>query len=551
MSELRLNTDGHIVKFGADNDVSLTHVADTGLLLNSTMQLQFNDASQNINAPSATVLDINATDEIELNATAVDLNGTLDVSGTLTQTGVATFTARDIHSSGITIANAGQIGSVGDADSMAIASNGVVTFTQAPVFPDGSLAVADLDIDGATDIGAAVVDADLFIIDDGAGGANRKVTASRIKTYAGGAAVMNDLTDVAMDITNFVDSIVIQTDSNGSAPTTGTLSGATGNVGIGKDVFKTLTSGTQNVVFGYQAGDAITTGADNIVLGAHAGTDLNTGTNNTFVGRGAGASITTGSSNVSIGHNAYNGCDGEDKNISIGQDALGGGISGGEFNTAVGIEAGLVVTSGDENTLFGYQAGRGILAGANNTCLGRNAGDAITTGSNNICIGSGSDPAVDSQSNGIALGSVTAASDDFSFGRSSNVVTNDFDADADWSRSSDIRLKRNIESTTLGLDFINDLRPVKFQWKPSYEVPKEMKTEYNVENQKNLDYVSHGFIAQEVKEAIDKHGDTTFGGWHMDKVDNETQRVKKNMFIMPLIKAVQELTARVKELEAK
>ena len=551
MSELRLNTDGHIIKFGADNDVSLTHVADTGLLLNSTMQLQFNDASQNINAPSATILDINATDEIELNATAVDLNGTLDVSGTLTQTGVATFTARDIHSSGITIANAGQIGSVGDADSMAIASNGVVTFTQAPVFPDGSLAVADLDIDGATDIGAAVVDADLFIIDDGAGGANRKVTASRIKTYAGGAAVMNDLTDVAMDITNFVDSIVIQTDSNGSAPTTGTLSGATGNVGIGKDVFKTLTSGTQNVVFGYNAGDAITTGADNIVLGAQAGTDLNTGTNNTFVGRGAGGSITSGSSNVSIGHNAYNGCDGEDKNISIGQDALGGGISGGEFNTAVGIEAGLVVTSGDENTLFGYQAGKGILAGANNTCLGRNAGDAITTGSNNICIGSGSDPAVDSQSNGIALGSVTAASDDFSFGRSSNVVTNDFDADADWSRSSDIRLKRNIESTTLGLDFINDLRPVKFQWKPSYEVPKEMKTEYNVENQKNLDYVSHGFIAQEVKEAIDKHGDTTFGGWHMDKVDNETQRVKKNMFIMPLIKAVQELTAKVKELEAK
>jgi len=551
MSELRLNTDGHIIKFGADNDVSLTHVADTGLLLNSTMQLQFNDASQNINAPSATILDINATDEIELNATAVDLNGTLDVSGTLTQTGVATFTARDIHSSGITIANAGQIGSVGDADSMAIASNGVVTFTQAPVFPDGSLAVADLDIDGATDIGAAVVDADLFIIDDGAGGANRKVTASRIKTYAGGAAVMNDLTDVAMDITNFVDSIVIQTDSNGSAPTTGTLSGATGNVGIGKDVFKTLTSGTQNVVFGYNAGDAITTGADNIVLGAQAGTDLNTGTNNTFVGRGAGGSITSGSSNVSIGHNAYNGCDGEDKNISIGQDALGGGISGGEFNTAVGIEAGLVVTSGDENTLFGYQAGKGILAGANNTCLGRNAGDAITTGSNNICIGSGSDPAVDSQSNGIALGSVTAASDDFSFGRSSNVVTNDFDADADWSRSSDIRLKKNIESTTLGLDFINDLRPVKFQWKPSYEVPKEMKTEYNVENQKNLDYVSHGFIAQEVKEAIDNHGDTTFGGWHMDKVDNETQRVKKNMIIMPLIKAVQELTAKVKELEAK
>ena len=86
---------------------------------------------------------------------------------------------------GITIANAGQIGSAGDADSIAIASNGVVTFSQAPVFPDGSIAVADLDIDGATDIGAAIVDADLFIIDDGAGGTNRKTTAARLKTYIG------------------------------------------------------------------------------------------------------------------------------------------------------------------------------------------------------------------------------------------------------------------------------------------------------------------------------------------------------------------------------
>jgi len=39
---------------------------------------------------------------------------------------------------------------------------------------------------GATDIGAAIVDADLFLMDDGAGGTIRKTTASRIKTYAGG-----------------------------------------------------------------------------------------------------------------------------------------------------------------------------------------------------------------------------------------------------------------------------------------------------------------------------------------------------------------------------
>ena len=76
---------------------------------------------------------------------------------------------------------------LGTTPAMTVNSSQVVTFAQNPVFPDGGVAVADLDIDGATDIGAAIVDADLFIIDDGAGGTNRKVTASRIKTYAGGA----------------------------------------------------------------------------------------------------------------------------------------------------------------------------------------------------------------------------------------------------------------------------------------------------------------------------------------------------------------------------
>ena len=87
----------------------------------------------------------------------------------------------------IRVADGGQIGSASDADAMTIASGGAVTFTQAPVFPDGSIAVADLDIDGATDIGADIVDADLFIVDDGAGGTNRKMAASRLKTYVGTA----------------------------------------------------------------------------------------------------------------------------------------------------------------------------------------------------------------------------------------------------------------------------------------------------------------------------------------------------------------------------
>ncbi len=89
---------------------------------------------------------------------------------------------------GLVIADGGNIGSASDTDSIAIASNGVVTFSQAPVFPDGSVDLADLDIDGGTDIGAALADADLFIVDDGAGGTNRKMAASRIATYVGASA---------------------------------------------------------------------------------------------------------------------------------------------------------------------------------------------------------------------------------------------------------------------------------------------------------------------------------------------------------------------------
>ena len=47
----------------------------------------------------------------------------------------------------------------------------------------GKVALSALEIDGGTDIGAALVDADLFIVDDGAGGTNRKCAMSRLKTY--------------------------------------------------------------------------------------------------------------------------------------------------------------------------------------------------------------------------------------------------------------------------------------------------------------------------------------------------------------------------------
>jgi len=129
--------DGATIQLGNDEEITITHVADTGILFNTTSVIQFRDSAINIGSPADGDLDINADDEIELNSTLIDINGNVEISGTLAQVGVATFTARDIHSGGITIANDGQIGSVGDADSIAISSAGVTTFSQKDVHSIG------------------------------------------------------------------------------------------------------------------------------------------------------------------------------------------------------------------------------------------------------------------------------------------------------------------------------------------------------------------------------------------------------------------------------
>ena len=77
-----------------------------------------------------------------------------------------------------------------DTISEKTSANGItidgVNIKDSAIATAGSVPLTAIDIDGGTDIGAAIVDADLFIIDDGAGGTNRKTTASRLKTYVGG-----------------------------------------------------------------------------------------------------------------------------------------------------------------------------------------------------------------------------------------------------------------------------------------------------------------------------------------------------------------------------
>jgi len=128
--DVKLLTDSAVLSFGAGSDATLTHTNDVGLTLNSTNKLMFNDATQFIQGASGTVLNIAATDEVDITSTLIDINGNVEISGTTAQVGVATFTARDIHSGGITVADAGNIGSASDLDAIAIGADGDITLTQ-------------------------------------------------------------------------------------------------------------------------------------------------------------------------------------------------------------------------------------------------------------------------------------------------------------------------------------------------------------------------------------------------------------------------------------
>jgi hypothetical protein len=102
--------------------------------------------------------------------------------------------------------------------------------------------------------------------------------------------------------------------------------------------------------------------------------------------------------------------------------------------------------------------------------------------------------------------------------------------------SSDFRLKEDIQESPLGLNFINDLRPIKFKWK-----------ERNKEGDPGVrDH--YGFIAQEVKQTLDNHGVyDTAALWAVDRLEDEEshQALVYNEFVSPIVKAIQELSNKL------
>lgn len=87
--DVSLQSDGAVLNFGADDDVSLTHIADTAIRLNTNKGLQFRDAAISIASSADGQLDIDADTEVEITTTTLDIDATTtNISGTLTASSI-------------------------------------------------------------------------------------------------------------------------------------------------------------------------------------------------------------------------------------------------------------------------------------------------------------------------------------------------------------------------------------------------------------------------------------------------------------------------------
>jgi len=139
-----------------------------------------NNVSEDTSPQLGGDLDMNGQDIVSTSNADVEIapNGTghLTVKGN-TNPGTIQFNCEQ-NSHGVQLK-----GPAHSASSSAVLTLPTSTGTLIGTGDTGTVTMASLDIDGGTDIGADIVDADLFIVDDGAGGTNRKTTAARLKTY--------------------------------------------------------------------------------------------------------------------------------------------------------------------------------------------------------------------------------------------------------------------------------------------------------------------------------------------------------------------------------
>jgi hypothetical protein len=295
---------------------------------------------------------------------------------------------------------------------------------------------------------------------------------------------------------------------------------------VGTKALGANTTASYNTAVGYQALDANVGGASNTAVGRLSLSAVVSGDNNVAVGTNALAASTAGD-NTAVGAFALDVNVGGTQNVAVGTHALGANTEA-DNNTAVGKNVGLAVTTGHSNTLIGSLCHDNLTTGDLNTALGYNLAPSAVGVDSEVVIGS----------------SITGGgTNTVRIGTAGGTATLGLDgSDTSWAAASDVRLKKDVATSTAGLEFIKDLRPVTFKWQLKNAVESSLP-QYDANSSDPIygeGNAHHGFIAQEVKTVIDSHSDVVNGHnvWHEDP--DGTQQVAPGALVPMLVKAIQE-----------
>ena len=203
------------------------------------------------------------------------------------------------------------------------------------------------------------------------------------------------------------------------------------------------------------------------------------------------------------------------------------------------------MTTGVLNTLVGDDAGDSITTGDSNTHIGASAGAEISSGSGNICIGK------DSGTTGSPTGGLTGENNIICLGDENITAAH---IQVSFTVASDKRDKTDVEPIKMGLDFVNKLEPVTYKWdKRSLYVEKgEDFVDIEPDGTHKEDWLDIGFKAQDI-EVLEKAA-----GYDKDNNTNLTinlsedgkqYSMKYEKLVPILVKAIQELSSTVNELE--
>jgi len=309
------------------------------------------------------------------------------------------------------------------------------------------------------------------------------------------------------------------------------------------------TQGDYNAAFGVSALEN-NQGDYNSAFGNNALRYNTTGLANTAIGNGTLAGNNIGSSNVAVGYLALVSNSSGFNNVGTGADALRKNTTG-YYNAALGDASLNSNTTGVGNTACGSGALYTTTISSYNTTLGYHAGYANNLGWNNTLIGADCNTNANGIFNSVALGQgvTITANNQARIGNSSTTSIGGF---SNWTNISDGRFKKNIREDVKGLDFIMKLRPVTYQLDVT-NLSAKLNASQNIlapgmENAitEKESMVQSGFIAQEVEQAAASL-DYDFSGVDKPKNEDDLYGLRYAEFVVPLVKAVQELELQVKE----